>query len=169
MVILISGATHTGKTKLAQKLLVRHKFTYLSIDHLKMGLIKSGYTKLTTEDSIEKLTKYLWPVIVGIIKTNIENNQNIIIEGCYIPFDYQKYFNDDYLSHIQYKCIIFSEAYCRKNYADIIKNASNIETRDGQVSLEMILYENHYYLENCKAYNCDYLLIKDKYQVDFLI
>ena len=92
MVILISGSSHTGKTLLAQKLLEKYKFPYLSIDHLKMGLIRSKNTKLTVKDD-EKLTKYLWKIIKEIIKTNIENNQNIIIEGCYIPFDWKKNFN----------------------------------------------------------------------------
>ena len=50
MIILITGASHTGKTVLAQKLLEKYKIPYLSIDHLKMGLIRSGYTKLTPEE-----------------------------------------------------------------------------------------------------------------------
>ena len=50
MIILITGASHTGKTVLAQKLLEKYKYPYLSIDHLKMGLIRSGYTKLTPEE-----------------------------------------------------------------------------------------------------------------------
>ena len=47
MVILITGASHTGKTLLAQRLLERYRYPYLSMDHLKMGLIRSGYTDLT--------------------------------------------------------------------------------------------------------------------------
>ena len=47
MIILITGASHTGKTVLAQKLLEKYKYPYLSIDHLKMGLIRSGNTDLT--------------------------------------------------------------------------------------------------------------------------
>ena len=50
MIILISGTSHTGKTLLAQKLLDKYKYPYLSIDHLKMGLIRSGYTTLTPDD-----------------------------------------------------------------------------------------------------------------------
>ncbi len=50
MIILITGASHTGKTVLAQKLLEKYKYPYLSIDHLKMGLIRSGCTNLTPED-----------------------------------------------------------------------------------------------------------------------
>ena len=47
MVILIGGASHTGKTLLAQRLLEKYHAPYLSIDHLKMGLIRSGNTDLT--------------------------------------------------------------------------------------------------------------------------
>lgn len=83
MVILIAGTSHTGKTLLAQKLLEKYKFPYLSIDHLKMGLIRSKNTTLTVEND-KDLTEYLWKIVKEIVKTNIENKQNIIIEGCYI-------------------------------------------------------------------------------------
>jgi len=96
MVILISGASHCGKTYLAQKMLEKYKIPYLSIDHIKMGLIRSKYTNLTPYDD-EKLTEYLWPVVREIVKTNIENNQNIIIEGCYIPFWWRDDFSIYYL------------------------------------------------------------------------
>ena len=66
-------------------------FPYLSIDHLKMGLIRSGQTDLTPLDE-EQLTPYLWPIVREIIKTAIENKQNLIVEGCYVPFDWQKIF-----------------------------------------------------------------------------
>ena len=67
MIILIAGDTHTGKTLLAQRLLEYYKYPYLSIDHLKMGLIRSGYTKLTPEDDAE-LEVYMWPIIREMIK-----------------------------------------------------------------------------------------------------
>ena len=62
MIILITGASHTGKTLLAQKMLEKYKYPYMSIDHLKMGLIRSGNTDLTPEDD-DALTEYLWPII----------------------------------------------------------------------------------------------------------
>ena len=96
MVILIAGASHTGKTALAQKLLEKYGYPYLSIDHLKMGLIRSGQTQLTPCDD-EELTDYLWPIVAEMIKTAIENRQNLIVEGCYIPFDWKRSFETDYL------------------------------------------------------------------------
>ena len=50
MVVLIAGSSHTGKTLLAQKLLEKYKNPYLSIDHMKMGLIISKNTNLTIEE-----------------------------------------------------------------------------------------------------------------------
>ena len=79
MIILISGASHTGKTLLAQKLLEKYKYPILSIDLLKMGLTRSNNTSLTPEDD-EKLEEYLWPIIKEMIKTAIENKQKLIIE-----------------------------------------------------------------------------------------
>ena len=92
MIVLIAGASHTGKTALAQKLLEKYKYPYFSIDHLKMGLIRSGNTELTPMSDDDDLTAYLWPVVREMIKTAIENEQNLIVEGCYIPLDWQKVF-----------------------------------------------------------------------------
>lgn len=101
MVIFIAGYSHTGKTALAQKLLEKYRFPYLSVDHLKMGLIRSGYTDLKPEDD-QELMSYLWPIIREIVKTVIENRQNLVVEGCYIPFGWKNDFSDFYLKQIRY-------------------------------------------------------------------
>lgn len=77
MVVIITGATHTGKTRLAQLMMEKYRYPYVSEDHLKMGLIQSGYTDLTPSDDRE-MTGYLWPIIREMIKTAIENKQNFI-------------------------------------------------------------------------------------------
>ena len=59
MIILITGASHTGKTLLAQKLLEKYNYPYLSIDHLKMGMIRSGNTQLTPVSDDTELTMFL--------------------------------------------------------------------------------------------------------------
>lgn len=112
MIVLIAGATHTGKTVLAQRLLEKYKFPYLSIDHIKMGLIRSNQTTISVSDD-EKLTPYLWSIVKEIIKTAIENGQNLIAEGCYIPFDWEKDFNKEYLLQIKYYCLIMSKDYTK--------------------------------------------------------
>lgn len=129
MIILITGASHTGKTALAQKLLERYKYPYLSIDHLKMGLIRSGNTEFTPMSDDSNLTEYLWPIVCEMIKTAIENEQNLIVEGCYIPFEWEKNFTKEYLDKIRYCCLVMSEKYIRNRFDDIKKYASVIEKR----------------------------------------
>ena len=167
MVVLITGSTHTGKTLLAQRLIEKYKYPYLSIDHLKMGLIRSGNTKLTVEDDKE-LTEYLWKIIKEIIKTNIENRQNIIIEGCYIPFDWKKDFGKEYLKEIKYVCLIMTEEYINSNYNNIQQYSNIIENRiyDENINKEELIRENKYNLEMSKKYNNKYILIDDKYEVN---
>ena len=167
MIILITGASHTGKTALAQKLLEKYKYPYLSIDHLKMGLIRSGNTELTPMDDNE-LTEYLWPIVREMIKTAIENNQNLIVEGCYIPFDWQKDFERQYLEQIKYYCLVLSENYIRNHFADIKKYANVIENRldDEWCTMENVLSENTQMLESAKKYNVNYILINDKYEIN---
>ena len=128
MAILITGASHTGKTLLAQRMLEKYKYPYLSIDHLKMGLIRSGNTSLTPLDD-DALTDYLWPIVREIIKTAIENRQNLIIEGCYVPFDWRKDFAEDYLSDIRFICLAMTDDYIDKHFIDIAVNGSIIESR----------------------------------------
>lgn len=166
MVILIAGASHTGKTLFAQKLLEKYKYPYLSIDHLKMGLIRSGQTNLTVEDD-EQLTKYLWSIVVEMIKTVIENKQNLIVEGCYIPADWTGYFKQRYLKEIKYCCLIMSEEYIKNNFSTIKQKANIIEKRldDSYCTKELLIKENKRNLEICKQYNYKYILIDEKYNI----
>lgn len=168
MIILITGASHTGKTVLAQKLLEKYKYPYLSIDHLKMGLIRSGNTKLTPMSDDSELTEYLWPIVSEMIKTAIENKQNLTIEGCYIPFDWEKYFAKEYLNNIKYYCIIMSENYIRNNFCDIKRYANVIEKRldDRYCTLESVLDDNVQFLELARKNNVNYVLIDDLYKIN---
>ena len=170
MIILISGASHTGKTLLAQKLLEKYKYPILSIDLLKMGLIRSNNTSLTPEDD-EKLEEYLWPIIKEMIKTAIENKQNLIIEGAYIPFDWKKDFDSSYLQEIQFYCLVMTQNYIQNHFSDIKNYANIIEKRldNSWFTKETALEENIKNLELCKQYNCRYILIDDSYDVDIEI
>ena len=167
MIILICGASHTGKTNLAQKLLEKYKYPYLSIDHLKMGLIRSKNTTLTPMDD-DKLTDYLWPIVCEMVKTAIENKQNLIVEGCYIPFDWQKDFDKEYLDNIKYICLVLSEEYIKNRFSDIKKYASVIEQRldDEWCTMESVLEDNALFLANARKYGQRYLLISDEYNTD---
>ena len=168
MIVLIAGASHTGKTALAQKLLEKYKYPYLSIDHLKMGLIRSGNTKLTPMSDDYELTEYLWPIVREMIKTAIENKQNLIVEGCYIPFDWQKDFASDYLENIKYYCLVMSEKYIRNYFADIKKYANVIENRldDECCTMESVLEDNVKVLSLAQKHNVNYILIEDEYEIN---
>lgn len=167
MVILIFGASHVGKTALAQKLLEKYKYPYLSVDHLKMGLIRSANTELTPLSSDEELTAYLWPIVREMIKTAIENKQNLIVEGCYIPYGWQNDFGAEYLENIKYYCLVMSKAYIENHFDDIVRYANVIENRVcDDVTRESVLRDNAEVLRQAKAHGLSYLLIDDKYEVD---
>ena len=167
MIILITGASHTGKTALAQRLLEKYKYPYLSIDHLKMGLIRSGNTALTPMDDNE-LTEYLWPIVREMIKTAIENKQNLIVEGCYIPFDWKNDFEQEYFDNIRYYCLVMSENYIKNHFDDIKKYANVVENRldDSDCTMDSVLADNAEILRLAQMHNANYILIDDKYEID---
>lgn len=165
MIILLTGASHTGKTALAQKLLETYKYPYLSIDHLKMGLIRSGNTDLTPMSDDKELTQYLWPIVREMIKTAIENKQNLIVEGCYIPFDWAKDFANEYLDDIKAYCLVMSEKYIRNHFTDVKKWANVIENRlEDDCTMESVIEDNLQMLELAQKYNMNYILIESDYE-----
>ncbi len=144
MVIIITGTSHVGKTLLAQRMLEKYKYPYLSIDHLKMGLIRSRNTDLTPEDD-DELTGYLWPIVQEMIKTAIENDQNLIVEGCYVPFDWRKGFDENYLRAIRFICLAMSDEYIDSHFEEIKAHASDIEKRmdDSWYTKDRLKLDNH--------------------------
>lgn len=167
MIILIAGDTHTGKTLLAQKLLEKYKYPSLSIDHLKMGLIKSGQCSLSADCNDVELTEYLWPIVREIIKTAIENNQNLIVEGCYIPFGWEQDFSLENLQQIKYVCLIFSKRYIENHFNDILRFEKIIEKRlSSDIVREEIIKTNEYNWDQCVSRNYNHILIDDIYQID---
>ena len=164
MIILITGASHTGKTLLAQRMLEKYKYPYLSIDHLKMGLIRSGYTSLTPEDD-DALTDYLWPVVREIIKTAIENEQNLIVEGCYIPFDWKKDFDERYLPFIRFICLAMTEDYIERHFDEIIAHESDIESRliEADCTLEDLKECNRWFIDTFSRSGEKIVLIENDY------
>ena len=167
MILLITGASHVGKTALAQRLLEKYQYPYLSIDHLKMGLIRSGNTDLTPMSDDKELTEYLWPIVCEMIKTAIENKQNLIVEGCYIPFDWQKDFDAEYLEYIRYYCLVMSEEYIKNHFADIKAYANVIEARiNDDCTMANVLADNAQILALAQKHNVNYILVEDKYEID---
>ena len=152
MVVLITGASHTGKTVLAQRMLERYGYPYLSMDHLKMGLIRSGQTKLTPQDD-DELTAYLWPIVREMIKTAIENRQNLIVEGCYVPYDWRRDFSDGYQAQIRFLCLAMTDAYIDAHFDKIKAHACDIEARldDSCCTAALLKTENRQYAQGFQA------------------
>ena len=165
MIILITGASHVGKTVLAQRMLEKYKYPYLSIDHVKMGLIRSGNTALTPEDD-DELVRYLWPIIREMIKTAIENEQNLIVEGCYIPFDWKKDFNKQYLQSIRFICLAMSDEYIETHFEDIKEHASAVENRldDSYCTVDQLKKDNQQVIEGYQKSGEDIVLIDGNYE-----
>ena len=165
MIILITGASLTGKTLLAQQMLEEYKIPYVSIDHLKMGLIRSGKTSLTPQDD-EALTVYLWPIVREMIKTAIENRQDLIVEGCYIPFDWSKEFDEQYLQSIRFVCLAMTDSFIDAHIDDIKNHASDIETRlyDVDFTSESLKEDNHYYINGFAQHGEPVMLIDTDYE-----
>ena len=166
MVILITGASHTGKTLLAQRMLEQYNYPYLSIDHLKMGLIRSGNTELTPLSDDEALTAYLWPIVRETVKTAIENEQNLIIEGCYIPFDWRRDFDDRYLSSIRFICLAMTEEYIKSHFDAIIRHESDIESRliKNDFSIDGLIAENQRMIAGFRDAGEQVILIGSDYE-----
>jgi gluconate kinase len=166
MIYLISGTSHTGKTVMAQRILEEKHIPYLSLDHLKMGLIRSGNTDLTVFDD-DKLTEYLWPIAREMIKTAIENGQSMTIEGCYIPHNWAADFAECYLSSIHAVWLIMTESYIEDHFDAIRGHASVIEQRldDSGLSKEELIRDNLNNLSLCRKYGCEFILIDGTYEV----
>lgn len=165
MIFLITGASHTGKTLLAQRMLEKYKYPYLSVDHLKMGLIRSGNTALTPEDD-DALTDYLWPIVREIVKTAIENGQDLIIEGCYIPADWRGGFDERYLPYIRFICLAMTEEYIERHFDGIIAHESDIESRQAEADCtpDELKACNRWFIDTFGGAGEKVVLIEDDYE-----
>ena len=152
MITLITGASHVGKTVLAQRMLEKYNYPYMSMDHLKMGLIRGGYTNLTPQDD-DKLTEYMWPMIREIIKTAIENKQDLVIEGCYVPVNWRDDFDKNYLENIDFICLAMTEEYIDNHPDEILGHESDVEKRlfKGDFEAQDLKQSNRWFIENFGA------------------
>lgn len=169
MVILVGGSSHVGKTLVAQKLVEKYKFPCTSLDHLKMAFIRTGRTDLTVCDDY-RMRFFLWPFAAEMIKTAIENNQNMIIEGCYIPKSWKESFSDDYLKQVRPVFILMSENYLRKNIDDVSRYADVIEKRiDDFVDLDRLINCSKEFKDDCLSNGTPYIEIDGKYDLEKLV
>ena len=169
MVILIGGSSHVGKTLISQKLIEKYHYPCTSLDHLKMGFIRSGRTELTVNDDY-KMRYWLWPFAAEMVKTAIENNQNMILEGCYIPGEWKDSFSEDYLKEIRCVFIVMSENYLRKNFQSLYDYANVIEKRlDDQLDLERLINCSKEFKEECINQNIPFIEIDKEYNLEEIL
>lgn len=167
MIWLITGASHTGKTCLAQRLLEKHHVPYLSMDHLKMGLIRAGHTHLMPTSPDEALTAYLWPIVREMVKTAIENHQSMVVEGCYIPLNWAEDFAEDYLRDIRFVCLVMTEQYIRTHWEDIRRYANVVENRlCDDCTMEELIVDNLSVLAQARKHGVEVVLMDEAYQVN---
>ena len=169
MIYLIGGSSHVGKTLLAQKLMERTGFPYVSLDHLKMGFIRTGMTELTVNDDY-KMRYWMWPFVAEMIKTAIENDQNMIVEGCYIPAEWRDSFDGRYLASIKCMFIVMSESFIREHFSEIVDFANVIEKRlDDHPDMERLINCSAEFMEDCKKNDIPCYVIDEKFSVEDML
>ena len=157
MIFLITGASHTGKTWLAQRLLERYHIPYLSVDLLKMGLIRSGQTALSPEEdaALEPTSgpfcgrSFTQPWRTGSTSSSKGDTSLSLAGGFHpprpgahpllLPGDEPNYLKTHF-SHV-------------KAYANVIEQRKD----DTWFTLETALAENQQYLDGCRKYGLPYL------------
>ena len=165
MIVLLTGASHTGKTKLAQRLLERKGWPYLSLDHLKMGLIRSGQTPLTPLSGDAALPALLWPIAREIARTCAENGQNLVLEGCYIPADWRAGLDAATCAQVRAVCLALSEGFLRAQFAQVCAHASDVERRAGEtLTLDWLLAQNAAFAPYDAAHGWTRLCIEADYE-----
>lgn len=166
MIIIISGAGYSGKTWLAQKLLELYKFPYISVDHIKMGLIRGTDCSFSATDNDEMIIPYLWPVIEGIILTNIENKKNLVVEGCYMPQDKVSRLQKQFPNEVLVVYIIFSDDYIKNHFqSDILGNRNVIEQRGYADETDIMEYTKEHIKNKrlCNKYGLPFVEITNDY------
>jgi len=170
MVILISGASCTGKTNLAKKVMEHHNVNYYSIDHLKMGLYRGNPNcGFTPTDSNEHVGRILWPVLRGIIMTAVENKQDLIVEGAYIFPEYLIDMDSLYLDEIHPVFICFSKEYVEHNYeSGIIKYRHVAEERayEEDWAPEVFIKDHELLRGKCEKLGTKCFQIKSDYELE---
>ena len=101
-----------------------------------------------------------------MIKTAIENSQNLIVEGGYIPFNWRGSFDELYLGSIRFICLAFSDEFIDTHFDEIREHRSDIEARqdDGNCTIVGLKDDNRRYIDGFKTAGKKVFLIKTDYE-----
>jgi ABC-type sugar transport system ATPase subunit len=131
--------------------------------------------KLTVFENIafalEVIGEKLWPIIKGIIMTNIENNQSIIIEGCYLLPHYINDFKKTYSEKIISVFLGFSANYIKENFtSNIVKHRNAIETRNypEERTITECINEHDEFKTKCAEHGVEYFEIDKEYEQEMI-
>jgi 2-phosphoglycerate kinase len=165
VVILIGGTSGSGKTKLANTLMISLGIPYISVDHLMMGIYRSnsdcGFTPMSP---VFVINRHLWPMVREMIKTNIENNHSIIFEGFQILPQNIRDFEGEYTSAVLSFFLAFSPEYIKTRYEDINKHRSAIESRSDIDERDTLTRNNIELIDNCTAASANCCIIESHYE-----
>lgn len=166
-ILFLTGATHSGKTLLADRLMKRYGIPVFSLDLLKMGLIRSGKTALTPLDD-DALTEELWPIVREMARTAIENGRSLIIEGGYVPWDWAESFQPEGRRHLFAAALVMTPSYVEAHYGDILRHAEAAEKRMGPPpSKEELLAEHVKTAEMAARHGFHVIRIEKDYRPDY--
>ncbi len=166
-ILFLTGATHSGKTLLADRLMKRYGIPVFSLDLLKMGLIRSGRTALTPYDDVA-LTEELWPIVREMVRTALENDRSLIVEGGYVPWNWADSFTPEERGHIFAAALIMTPAYVETHYDDILRHARAAEKRMGPPpSKEELLAEHRKTAEMAARHGFHLIRIEKDYRPDY--
>ncbi|MCI8622766.1 MAG: ATP-binding protein [Provencibacterium sp.] len=166
MVLLIGGGSHAGKTLMAQRLLERYHYPYTSIDHIKMGLIRGsadcGFTAL---DSDRFISQKLWSILKGMVDTCLENRQNLILEGCYLPPEEVARLQAAH-SEVVAVYLLLSRDYITRCFSEMLRYESVIEKRGEpeERGMDAFIEANEELKAACRASGVRWFEIQENYQ-----
>jgi len=167
MVILIGGIGCTGKTLLANRLMKETNISYFPLDHLMMGLYRGipNCGSFPMDDQFV-LGEKMWPIIKGMIMTNIENDHSIILEGFQLIPQLLLDIPAEYLENILSVFQFFSEQYILENLdAKILKFRSAVERRSDidDITAETLIKQTKRLKEQCMKHKVTFYEIEDDY------
>ena len=172
MVILLGGTGCTGKTMLANRLMRKTNIPYFPLDHLMMGIYRGmpdcGFTPL--DDQFD-LGEKMWPVIKGLIMTNIENDHSLILEGFQLLPHLVRDFPAAYLDQTLPVFLLFSEDYIRGNFDEgIMKNRSAVERRGDidDITAEKMVIDTVRLREQCIKHEVTFFEIKNDFEAEMM-
>ena len=101
-----------------------------------------------------------------MVKTAVENEQNLIVEGCYIPFDWRQDFDEQYLAHIRFVCLAMTEEYIEKHFDEIINHESDVEARlvEADCTIAGLAADNKRYVDGFRNAGEHVVIINGDYE-----